>query len=374
MKFDVTLTLITPCYKTPKYFLERLFVSLFPFRDQIEWILVDDTPMSVEVKQFAKRIERLMPNFKLISHDRNLGISSSYADGILAATGAYVGILDHDDEVDLRDIVRLATSGAFSGIDLIYTNEAKFNHGYFELYSKPVYDALSSFYYYYPHHLTFFKAGTARDIVRRNEILNVSETAFDIAFWYAYMISHKAKKMVTLAIPFPSYGWRVHGQSTASHIDQKPKHLSERVRISHEYAQHFEVENFEIYNRSDVPYAITGYFGSEFKNILDYIDKYYYCEEVELNQGHVIAETQLQDISPALQSRLRVLPFGYISQVSHGSTIYIDTRASDPDTKGHIPGVPFFTALHPAATGTFIRLISKNGEDRISDKVEVVLS
>lgn len=223
-------TLVTPCFRTPVWQLERLAASIAPVRDAVEWIVVDDTPESPEVTAFAEHMARRGLRLRLIRHAANLGIVASYLDGFAAATGRHVGILDHDDEVDLAPLV--ARLAAAPDLDLLYCDEAKFRPDRTEPFLKPDFDPLSALHWFYMHHVTFFRADVVRSIAERHPPEGIG-SAFDI--WLALTFVAEIARHRLLAVEHLdriAYGWRVHAGSTAASSGQKPALEAERLRLA----------------------------------------------------------------------------------------------------------------------------------------------
>ena len=183
------ISLITPCYKTPLYFLERLAFTLYDCRHKIEWVVVDDFGSSPGVSPFFAHIAGSFPHLKLISHDTNSGISAGYRTGFANSTADYVALVDHDDELNLLAILDFLEKPASDSYDIIYTNERKISTISSEDYFKPRFDVLSAVHYFYCHHITLFRGKIAREIAAKGEAFKFATTTFDIALLYEYLYS-----------------------------------------------------------------------------------------------------------------------------------------------------------------------------------------
>jgi glycosyltransferase involved in cell wall biosynthesis len=373
MSSKVVLSLVTPCYKTPKFFLERLFVSLEGFRGLFEWILVDDSPHSPEIIAFYDRARRIIPGMKLIANEANRGIAASYVSGLREASGTFVAILDHDDEVDLRELFSSLDDSSYQEYDLIYTNEAKFNNFWYESYIKPSFDALSAFFYYYPHHLTLFRTNVVHEILEKGSIYPVADTAFDVALWYEYLAS-AGHDLSVFALPYVAYGWRVHRGSTASFIGQKPKHLTERRKISSAFATLYEQRAFEIENRDDVPYVIRGRFGVDVDVTEDYLSQNFEYDFINSGQGAISKLHEKREINKSLSVRLRSLPLQYLARMNPQSVIVINEKDLRPRGSGHVKDVPYLASVDTLADGRYLRMWSKGSASGVPKMFEILLA
>lgn len=362
MSSVIPVTLVTPCYKTPKYFLERLIIGLTEVKDSIEWILVDDSPNSIEVTNFARRASEVLPNFKLVSHEANQGIRSSYLSGFRQASGHFIGILDHDDEINLKEIIEIIRYSAYD-YDVIYTNEAKFNHNIIDYYIKPDFDYISAFYYYYPHHITFFEKERTNRIIDSSKLLDTSSTAFDIAFWYEYLSSFDDRDIRVLHLPFTSYGWRIHEESTASSVDQKPTNLIERRAFAEHFLKKYEDGDFDVFNRTDIPFAVSGLFGKNYSSLGDYVKQYFDITVCYIRDER---ETQrlCEDFVTIAEPVLSTLPLGYLSKVMAGVDLYIARNSHVVCGSGHIPHTPFLRPVEHLADGQYLKLRSREASAR----------
>jgi glycosyltransferase involved in cell wall biosynthesis len=368
MQPPVPVTLVTPCYKTPKYFLERLMIAISQAKYDVEWILVDDSPYSSEVRDFSSRAAEILPNFQLISHEENSGIRQAYISGFKKARGTFLAILDHDDEIEIAKTIDIIKKTNYNEYDLIYTNEAKFNHFINDDYIKPSFDILSSLYYFYPHHITFFKSDLAREIVCTSGLLKKSSTAFDIALWYEYLGAIIANGARSLHLPYTMYGWRVHEDSTASSIDQKPTNLVERRALGQEFISRYENDKLSIFNRDDVPFVISGEFGLDYEDAYEYAAKYYHVELCSIDNG-IATSAMVSEPHSSLRHIIRQVPLGFLSKADFVDEIYVSGHDHVDFESGHICNVPFLRSIKNLPDGPYLRLRSKRTTSSAADEV-----
>jgi hypothetical protein len=91
-----------------------------------EWCLVDDCSTRPEVLTALDDIAT-DPRVRLIHRETNGGIVAASNDALAAATGEFIGLLDHDDALvptALADVMAVLHSDLGAEIDYLYTDEA----------------------------------------------------------------------------------------------------------------------------------------------------------------------------------------------------------------------------------------------------------
>ncbi|MBO7508702.1 MAG: glycosyltransferase family 2 protein [Alphaproteobacteria bacterium] len=111
------MSVVVPMYNAREFIRKTLEHLVHQTYKNIEIIIVDDgsTDNSGEIiKQYAKKDKRI----KLITQ-KNAGVSAASNTGILAATGEYVSIHDHDDFVNLDYFEKMADAAIKTGADIL---------------------------------------------------------------------------------------------------------------------------------------------------------------------------------------------------------------------------------------------------------------
>ena len=104
MKKKIELSLILPCYNEAEHFLKSSQLILDVLRKNriaFELIFVEDASQDstkLLVIEFLKR--RTDKKYRVLFHKKNTGRGKSVADGIQEASGAFVGFMDIDCEVN----------------------------------------------------------------------------------------------------------------------------------------------------------------------------------------------------------------------------------------------------------------------------------
>lgn len=224
------LSVITPLYNTKIEFLQDLENCLRPYQEEIEWILVNDSPDNSELR---KNLEYLKVSGKVIvTNDRNRGIFYAYYQGYMKATSPYCCILDHDDIFNPKNVLD-KLDGDW---DLVYTDEYKFDQkGNREVYHKPDFDMLSSVFYFYTHHVTVMRTNIIQNAICKKGVSGDYTSIFDIHLMLEYMACFVEKDMKVLHIKSADYGWRIHDESTAKNLNQKLAGYFEREQKVEEF-------------------------------------------------------------------------------------------------------------------------------------------
>ena len=97
MKYDVTIGI--PVYKTRNYIRKALESALAQTYPSIEFLLIDDAGNdgSLAIVEEMQQIHRRGKDMRIISHDRNIGVSASRNQIIDEAEGEYLYFMDSDD-------------------------------------------------------------------------------------------------------------------------------------------------------------------------------------------------------------------------------------------------------------------------------------
>jgi O-antigen biosynthesis protein len=127
--YQPRISILMPAYNTPQEYLEKAIESV---RAQLyeDWELcICDDRSSVEPERLRKYLQDCCdsdPRIKVVFSPENEGISSASNRALSLATGEFVGLLDHDDELSpnaLFECVNLLQ--AHPEADIIYSDEDK---------------------------------------------------------------------------------------------------------------------------------------------------------------------------------------------------------------------------------------------------------
>lgn len=235
------VSLVVPVYNPPlNYFkscLESVIQQVYP---HWELILVDDASTDPEIRSYLQTVEQIDSRIKLISLPKNQHISKASNQGLEAARGEWIGLLDHDD--------RLAPHALFSVISylqehpqtrLVYSDEDKINDQNQRLdpYFKPDWNPDLLLSQNYLCHFTVFHRSQIDQGLRFREGV---EGAQD---WDLFLrMTDRLEASQIGHIPEILYHWRIHSSSTAQSTDTKPYVLERSTRILQETLQRRNIE------------------------------------------------------------------------------------------------------------------------------------
>lgn len=120
-------SIITPVYNPPIDALQDTIKSVLnqSFEDW-EWILIDDKSTEPGVLETLRAAAACEPRIRLIERETNGHIVAASNDGVDAARGEFIALLDHDDLLSRSALARNAkVIGEFDDVDYIYSDEDK---------------------------------------------------------------------------------------------------------------------------------------------------------------------------------------------------------------------------------------------------------
>ena len=229
-----TISILVPVYNPPITFLRQCLESVVAQRAR-NWqlVVVDDGSTKPEVAAYlATFVDEHQDDERIIVVSKqNGGISSALNAALERATGEYVGMLDHDDLLDIRCIDEFSKAledNAFP--DAIYSDEDKVGvkGDHFELYCKPDFSPELLLTQMYLCHFTVFRRSDMLEIgALRSEMDGAQD--FDLAL----RLLPRLNRVVHL--PRPLYHWRSWSESTAMSIDAKPWAQQAAARVQQDH-------------------------------------------------------------------------------------------------------------------------------------------
>ena len=239
LKFSI----VVPCYETKPEYLEAMIQSVLNQTYANFELILADASASRQVQQKA---EKLIQNnkelrIKYIRLEENKGISENTNAGILAATGDYVGLLDHDDLLTKDALYQIALQirkEKNEGNDaiLIYSDEDKCNEDatiFYDPHFKPDFNQELLYTNNYICHFSVIKTDVIKKILFRKEYDGAQD--FDLMlrisdYVRTYGRADKEARDITQSltqgavishIPKVLYHWRCHMNSTAENPESK---------------------------------------------------------------------------------------------------------------------------------------------------------
>ena len=229
-----TVSIIVPVYNPPLRLLRECLESVVGQQAR-NWqlVVVDDGSTKAEIAPYLTEFadaHRGDERIVIVSKD-NGGISSALNAALSHASGRYVGMLDHDDLLDVRCIDAFSRALEEHGFpDAIYSDEDKVDlkGEHFELYCKPDFSPELLLTQMYLCHFTIFRRDLVEGVGGLRSTLDGAQD-FDLALRLLPRLQH----VVHLALPL--YHWRAWSESTAMSIDAKPWAQDAAARAQQEH-------------------------------------------------------------------------------------------------------------------------------------------
>jgi len=218
MEYKPTFSILVPIYNTdPEYLIPMIRSVQAQIYPHWQLCLVDDCSPKGYLKRILEYEASQDSRISIQLNDVNQGISVTTNDALALATGDYIGLLDHDDELSIDALYHNAkVINANPDAGLIYSDEDKMDleGNRLEPYFKPDYspDLLATNNYIC--HFTVIKKSIAEEIGGFREGLDGSQD-HDIILRAA----DAAERVVH--IPKILYHWRKIPGSTAVEYDSK---------------------------------------------------------------------------------------------------------------------------------------------------------
>ena len=100
------LTVAIPCYNSEAY-MRKAIESLLPGGEDIEILIIDDGSQKDNTLKIAKGYEKEYPGIVRAIHQENKGHGGAVNTGIQEASGIYFKVVDSDDSVDSKALLRV---------------------------------------------------------------------------------------------------------------------------------------------------------------------------------------------------------------------------------------------------------------------------
>lgn len=212
-------SVVTPVYNPPIDVLEATIESV---RDQTfenwELILVDDASPDPRVRETLHRAAADDDRIRLIERDTNGHIVAASNDGLAAARGRFIALLDHDDLLTPRALAAMRTAiKREPKADYLYSDEDKIDDSgrRFGAFRKPPWSPERLRGQMYTGHLSVLRTSVVRKVGGFREGFDGSQD-YDLVL----RVTERARRIVH--VPRVLYHWRVLSGSVAGDRDAKP--------------------------------------------------------------------------------------------------------------------------------------------------------
>lgn len=350
-----TISVIMPTYNSPEQYLRKAIESV---RKQIypywELCIADDASTQSTVRQILNEYAEVDPRIKVIHRAQNGHISASSNDALSLATGQYVALLDHDDELPIHALYWLAAEIiSHPEVELLYSDEDKINENgkRSDPYFKPDWNPELLLGQNYISHLGCYKRARVVELEGFREGFEGCQD-WDLVLRFTDNLDPQKIRH----IPAVLYHWRMLANSTASDLSAKPYVTSAAIKTLSETLER-RSEQFTLKDTCNGAFYVPSFkvTGTPIVSII------------------IPTRNGLQDLKLCLDSLQRT---DYI----HYEILIIDNQSDDPDTIAYLaalrerPGYqvlsypyPFdYAAMHnwavPQARGEFLCLLNNDTE------------
>jgi len=219
LEYRPMISIVTPVYNTPERWLrqaiESVLAQIYP---HWEFCLANDSSTEPQVSQVLSEYAVLDKRVWAITLPVNKGISGASNAALAAATGEFVAMLDHDDELQpdaLLEVVKLLNQRP--DLDIIYTDEDKKSQDGRRIspFFKPDWSPNLLLSCNYVAHLLTYR----RSLVAE---LGGFRSEFDGSQDYDLILRASERTARIGHIPLPLYSWRMISGSAAASERAKP--------------------------------------------------------------------------------------------------------------------------------------------------------
>jgi len=227
------ISIVVPVYDTPERWLRRMIDSV---REQTyphwELCLADDASPASHVRRILTEAAA-DPRIKVAWRATNGHISAASNSALSLATGDYVGLLDHDDELAPTALFEVALVLARRpAVDLVYSDEDKIDEDgrRFEPYFKPDWNPDLFLGQNYLSHFSVYRSALVREVGGFREGCEGSQD-WDLAL----RVTARSAADRIVHLPKVLYHWRAIAGSTALELSEKsyPVEAARRALTDH---------------------------------------------------------------------------------------------------------------------------------------------
>lgn len=213
-----TISILVPVYETPEKWLRQCIESVLNQQyPNWELCLADDCSSSPHVSSILEEYANRDPRVKPVYRTQNGHIARATNSALEIATGEFIALLDHDDEITRDALLEVAIAHNDNpAADWIYSDEDKIDEDGFcsDAFYKPDWAPEYFLTCMYTCHLGVYRTAKAREIGGFREEVNGAQD-YDLA------LRLMARRVPVHHIPKVLYHWRTLETSTASGGDAK---------------------------------------------------------------------------------------------------------------------------------------------------------
>jgi len=228
------ISILMPTFNTPKPWLIKAINSV---RNQTyqdwELCIADDCSTAPYVREVLSQYANMDSRIKIVLRSENGHICAASNSALELATGDYIGLLDHDDE--LHPMALFCIANAIENepkATLIYTDEDKISVD--GVRSNPYFKCDFNYDLFLSQnmicHFGVYKTSVVREIGGFRLGFEGSQD-YDIALRFLERVNFEG----IVHVPFVLYHWRTHEASTSTTLDAKPYAALAAIRALQEH-------------------------------------------------------------------------------------------------------------------------------------------
>ena len=232
-------SIVTPVYDPPVDVLKECIESVIA-QDFQDWelIMVDDFSSNAAVPTVIAQFAQQDPRITLIERDVNGHIVAASNDGVAAATGEFIALLDHDDLLAPEALSRVIRAiDRYDDVDYVYTDEDKVgaDGATYGAFRKPDWSPERLRGQMYTSHLSVLRTSLVREVGGFREGFEGSQD-HDLVL----RVTERARRIVH--VPEVLYHWRAVEGSTAVDIEAKPYAETAGIRAVQEHLDRLGID------------------------------------------------------------------------------------------------------------------------------------
>lgn len=257
MKYDVTIGI--PVYKSEDYIRMALESALAQTYHSIEFLLVDDAggDGSLAITQEIQQTHQRGTDVHIISHDTNMGVSSSRNQIIDEAKGEYLYFMDSDDVISKNTISLMMDSVRKYDAEIVFGSYEKIEtSGGRNIYQYPSLqllekDALANFAY---RKYAGIQASSCNYLVKTS-ILRENHLRFiDTNYWEDLVFTFDLVTYISRAVLLPdiTYSYLCR-ENSLSHYQQRKDISKEEIMKNVSAIEYLKKTSSILYNKVYFP-------------------------------------------------------------------------------------------------------------------------
>lgn len=257
MKYDVTIGI--PVYKSRAYIRQALESALAQTYPSIEFLLIDDAggDGSLAIMQEIQQLHERGPAVRIISHDRNMGVSASRNHIIDKAQGEYLYFMDSDDVIAENTIFLLMQNVSQYDAEIVFGSYEKIEtFGERIVYQYPslqllAEDKLAEFAY---RKYGGIQASACNYLVKTSLLRENSLRFIDTNYWEDFVFTFDLVTYISRAILLPDITYTyICRENSLSHYQQRKTISKEEVMQNVKAVNHLKEISSILYNKVYFP-------------------------------------------------------------------------------------------------------------------------